>query len=356
MMTSEPSPHRKSRFWLWVLLSACLLLPLAVGAVIWASSDADSGAMAMLRMRRHPETMMRLTGSSSDSDDWNSEKFAYEIATQSTLLTSGYVIEAALRDPEIANLKSVRECLDSDGSFKGIEKRLSVERVENSEVMIARFRHRNQEEAAKLLNAIVKAYMKNVVHEERTEATRRLETLRETARDIVKRMVDTRKTINLLEATNETEERMLAMVQDDRTRVGQVLTRLEQKAADIGAELAAISNEDLDVSEVNSELSVSVGKLKRQQSWLHEQILAYQAKLEELTDQLAKVHDRSTDIDQYRLDLDDRTELLKRLQNEINQTQLEMHARPRIEVLQWATMTAPDDGHDGGLFTSVWDN
>src|SRR5262249_41034885 len=97
--------------------------------------------------------------------------------TQVVLVKSRLVLNAALRDPRVADLPILTKQLDP---IEWLERILEVTFPDNTEIMRIRVRGPSPVESAKLVNAVTDAYMREIVNKERADRSRRLDTLRAT--------------------------------------------------------------------------------------------------------------------------------------------------------------------------------
>ncbi|MGQ9505322.1 MAG: polysaccharide biosynthesis tyrosine autokinase [Thermogutta sp.] len=141
----------------------------AVAAVaVWFLYVPRYTATAMIRIASSTQTVLFPT------NDRGGTSFDIYKATQLEYLRSRFVLVAALRQPEVARLPSIQEQLDP---VQWVSENLSVRFPGNSEFMNVSFSSRRPAETAVLVNAIVDAYMREVVDTEQRERRERLSEL-----------------------------------------------------------------------------------------------------------------------------------------------------------------------------------
>ena len=97
--------------------------------------------------------------------------------TQKQLLLSRFVLLAALRKPELAELRSVRQATAAGDPVGWLQKQLQVDFPGRAEVMTVSFSGPDPKEAATVVNAVVNAYLKEMFGAERDKRRLRLKQL-----------------------------------------------------------------------------------------------------------------------------------------------------------------------------------
>ncbi len=140
----------------------------AAAAAVWFLYVPRYTATAMIRIASSNQSVLFPTA------DRGGPSFDIYKATQLEYLRSRFVLIAALRQPEVARLPSIQEQLDP---VQWVAENLSVRFPGNSEFMNVSFSSTRPEETAVLVNAIVDAYMREVVDTEQRERRERLSEL-----------------------------------------------------------------------------------------------------------------------------------------------------------------------------------
>ncbi|MGB4728103.1 MAG: hypothetical protein WBH86_11930, partial [Thermogutta sp.] len=140
----------------------------AAAAAVWFLYTPRYTATAMIRIAASNQSVLFPTA------DRGGPSFDIYKATQLEYLRSRFVLIAALRQPEVSRLPSIQEQLDP---VQWVAQNLSVRFPGNSEFMNVSFSSTRPEETAVLVNAIVDAYMREVVDTEQHERRVRLSEL-----------------------------------------------------------------------------------------------------------------------------------------------------------------------------------
>ncbi len=158
--------HAFRRYWAAATVLA-ILCGSSAGLATWYLLPQKFTASALLRIAANPEPILFNNAFQSAS---------YEIyrSTQQQYLTSRYVLLAALRQPQVAELATVREEPDP---VAWIQRGVRVRFPGNSELMEVSFTAQRPEEAAAVVNAVVDAYLQEVVSVELADRRQRLDDL-----------------------------------------------------------------------------------------------------------------------------------------------------------------------------------
>lgn len=145
-----------------------IVVAAAAAAAVWFLYIPQYTATAMIRVAASSQSVLFPT------NDRGGTSFDIYKATQLEYLRSRFVLVAALRQPEVAKLPSIQEQLDP---VQWVAQNLSVRFPGNSEFMNVSFSSKRPAETAVLVNAIVDAYMREVVDTEQRERRERLSEL-----------------------------------------------------------------------------------------------------------------------------------------------------------------------------------
>ena len=102
------------------------------------------------------------------------DRFEIYKNTQGQLLTSRFVLTAALRNPEVAKLPVVRREQETGDPVVWLQKRLWVSFPGKAELMEVGIARHDPQEAVTLVNAVVEAYLHEVVNAEQDKKRLRL--------------------------------------------------------------------------------------------------------------------------------------------------------------------------------------
>jgi len=166
----------KLRFWLWFLVVAVL----AGGAAgIWWAGLLTTRYTATATLLVAPSEP-HLLGGSAEKPDWT--EFELFRNNQTGLIHEHYVIQAALRDsPKLKNLPSIQREDVKHNAVAWLTKQIRVETPNNTGILKVSATESDPQEAAAIVNAVVDAYMDQVVNGERAKRRERFESLQHIA-------------------------------------------------------------------------------------------------------------------------------------------------------------------------------
>ena len=171
--------HGLRRHWLLALVFGVMCSAgAAAGAWFWFIPEFE--AFAVLRVAAQEPILMYHISDNSQRQDFDVYK-----RTQRELMRSRFVLNAALRSPDVERLPAVRE---QDDAVAWLEKHITVDFPGEGEIMRITFRHNNADTAAAITNAVEKAYMREVVDVERRHRMDRLTSLEKLFNDSEEKM------------------------------------------------------------------------------------------------------------------------------------------------------------------------
>ena len=164
-LETAPAPRRR-----WGLaIFASLLIAALAAAPVWFVLAPKYRATALLRVQSKQTRILFKTADEETQPDF--ERYR---RTQAQLLKSRFVLIAALRGSEIAKLPSIRNEPDP---LAWLARHLRVDFPDNAEVIEVSLAGDEPKELAVLVNAVVDAYMAEVVDVEQVERRQRLSDL-----------------------------------------------------------------------------------------------------------------------------------------------------------------------------------
>ncbi len=250
ILSADPDP---------VELLKCLrrrwLLATVIGLVV--SALFVVAAFFFLPMQYEVEALLRVArveGAAFQSGPVYRDPQAFDTyrRTQLTLMRSTSVLASALRDEAINQLPVVREQPDA---VSWLEKELLLDYPGDSEVLRVRLKGTRPEQLAKVVNAVVNAYLKEIVQEERKNLLRDYDLLKEKLVKVKERFRDTsRRYLQIaeqmgssdLESARVKQRMMFTQLSDAQTALRQLHSRLmESRIAllDLQAELERVKND-----------------------------------------------------------------------------------------------------------------
>lgn len=159
--------HGFRRRWLSAILLGVAVAGAAAPAV-WFTYRPQYTATAMFKIAANQQTILFPTA------DRTTTTFDVYKNTQQQYVKSRFVLIAALRKPETANLKALQ---DDPDPVSWLARNLRVDFPGNAELMQISLKANDPQEAAALVNAVVDAYTKEIVEVELGERRRRLDDL-----------------------------------------------------------------------------------------------------------------------------------------------------------------------------------
>src|SRR5262249_57248290 len=97
--------------------------------------------------------------------DTAAEEFTVFKRTQVQLLKSNFVLQATLREKDIARLEMVRE--NSDDPVAWLQGQLIIDYPDDAEIMRVAIKGKKKDETTKLVDKVVDEYMKEVVERDK---------------------------------------------------------------------------------------------------------------------------------------------------------------------------------------------
>ena len=176
-----------------------------VGALMFLMIPENYEARALLRVRMSQNDLL----DAGKRNYASQQEYAVYKQTQAALMASPYVLNAAIRSPEIQSLGIIST---EDHPVAYLEEELRVEYPGDSEILRVTLAAANDKEAIQVVNAVVKAYSEEIAQSERNDLTRRLELLRSTHRNNVRESQQLNETIEKLAADIGTPDSAAAMV------------------------------------------------------------------------------------------------------------------------------------------------
>lgn len=276
--------------------------------------------------------------------------------TQLQLIKRRVVLEAALRQPEIAALEIVRR--EADDTVVWLQERLQASYPADGAIMEVSLKMPNSAEAAKLLNAVVDAYVHDYVETERAMKHKELADLDailarkeqeiRKRRMILKRVAEEMGSSppETLGAKLQLALRALEQQRQQLNRSQADLQRLAMERKMLQADLAKIqkggdSSSKPDAPDTAAPPTESASKLKERISGLTEKITALTKDVESQTKAMArsekqftKIGRSTVELDMMHAELEDLEAVRKRIVARRQALEVELNARPRVRVLQ----------------------
>jgi len=222
------------RRWAFALLAGVLGAALA-SALTWSLYPASKyTARSLIRVATAPPKIV------FETHDPGTNYFTYQ-KTQITLVKSRLVLNAAIRDPSVASLESIRRQADP---VEWLEKTLMVDFPGGSEILQVSLSGDLPDDLAKLVNAVTNSYMTNIVNREATERIERHAGLKKIYERYQSGLEERRRALkSLAESLGSSDKQTLAFKQQlsmdhlaqTRTELLQVQSELRKSLVELGA-------------------------------------------------------------------------------------------------------------------------
>ncbi len=329
-----PNPSRAGRVTsrTWILFGfvfAMVALPLGLGvASSWRKS---SSAFAILRIRQD-RTPFWLAADRAGNDP---SSFEVERSTQLALLQSRFVIQAALRAPGVSELLPAGAVGNPIG---WVRSRIETVPDKNSAIVEVRFWGADSSSSVKILNALVEAYLSEVIEAERARVTRTLESLQQAHRDKLQEYKELTDQTLELERTYLSSESHLRLLFHELDRLERKRERLEQMAFD--AELEIESR----VEQLPA-LDPQVIPLQEGFTLAQEQLAAISQEIEAQKGRIRQIDHVASGQSELLIRREQQRQvgkIMESLTREIFAIEMSRSEPPRVEVLQTATAATKD--------------
>ncbi len=159
--------HALRRRW-WLAVPTGLLCAGLAAPLVWLTHVPQYTATSVLRIAAVPERILFATADQTD------QNYGLYKNTQAQMLRSDFVLIDALRRAEGADLAMLR---DEPDQVQWLSQNVSVSFPGDGELMHVRMSGEHPDALAALVNAVVAAYMEEVVHVERDQRRARLDEL-----------------------------------------------------------------------------------------------------------------------------------------------------------------------------------
>jgi capsular exopolysaccharide synthesis family protein len=201
---------------------------------------------------------------------------SYEIykATQQQLISSQFVLMAALRKPEVTRLDSVKEAQREGDAVVWLQDHLSVSYPNKAEIMAVGVKRPDAKEAMILCRAIVDSFLGEVVNAERDQKRQRLSELdrvyveKETEirgkREDLKKLAETLGTTDM-ETLNVKQKLALETLSMYRGEMARAQFEVRRLQSELAAQQALLKNIDAsEVTDMDLELAIQNDPIARQ--------------------------------------------------------------------------------------------
>jgi beta-lactamase regulating signal transducer with metallopeptidase domain len=333
--------HEQARWWPAAVLSLLMLPAVWLATMTGCSSserDSKGTATAFLRiLMQEPQLLGGPTIASNETD-----RFEIYKNTQCAILTGNFVLRAALQNPKIAKLPSIQAAQASGDPVKWLADRLEVQFPGKAEIMKVSFHGKDRKEAALVLNAVVDAYMTEVVTVETDKKSQRLDELEKicAAKDQdLRQKREQSKRMALDSGASESGElgmreklflEQLAVSRQDQAKVREELRHYQAELAVQKAFLEDAKSDD------RVPILKEIKRLEIRITIAADQDAVMEAKLEKMNEEARRFGIESVGMRMLREDIKHLDAASAQLAAEIEKLKVEIKAPPRICVVSRA--------------------
>ena len=230
-----------------------------VAVVLWFIIPVNYEAVALIRVRAVTQSIMSMGRRGQGIHDYETYK-----QTQAALIKSPYVVNAALRRPEIFNLRMVQA---EENPVAWLAGEISVTNPQNSEVLRITMKGEIRDEIVKIVNAVNQAYMEEIVQADRDSLLERLDILKRTYRQNVTTIKDKQDAVyKLAEQVGTTDAHAARITQElemerlftFRKKRNQIELELREVETEVQMHMATEQARQVDPSEYEIEDNLAV--------------------------------------------------------------------------------------------------
>ena len=303
----------------------------------FANVGENNTATVLLRISMQENTMVGGSAAQIDRDRFDIYK-----NTQAALLTSRYVLRAALQKPEVARLPSIERERAAGNAENWLEHRLTVKFPGNVEVMAVSVRGDDSKEAAVLVNAIVDAYISEVVNAESSRKIQRLSDLEKLYAEREQELRKKRETLKsmaresgasdsgALDVKQKLALEELSLLRQEVAKSQVDLRRYQVELAVQNAFLEDAKGKDREpILKEIKRIEVSSKVTSKQTEDLAKQI-------QKMTDEAGKFGVESVGMEMLRADLKNLVDVQAQLAAEMEKLRVLLNTAPRVSLLERA--------------------
>lgn len=261
-----------------------------------------------------------------ETEMWDFEQYKQ---TQARLLKGFFVLQSALRQPEVARLELIRQ---QAKPVEWLEKNLHVSSP-GTEFLRLTLRGDRSKEAATILNAVVDAYMKEVVGAEEQQRRQRLTELQKIAMKLGQEIESIRKQRRrqeeAMQASKPREPLLdLELVRNEYTRLW-----LRQNELEAVLKVAAKSGGQ---SDERAETESPSDLLEQELEVISTRVEALEDRLRPYLERVREVGTLSLDLTEFDRDLERKEKTLEHIHDKVMRLEIELDSPIGIEVFRKA--------------------
>jgi len=248
---------------------------------------------------------------------------------QIALLTSPFVVNAALRKPRIADLKTVRMHDDPATWLSGA---IDVVSSDESEVIQVRLRGDDPIEIAMIVNAVTAAYLDDAVRKDRTERESRYDVLVTKFKEVMSELKQERDRSEALE---------LAVKGGEGAEAGWLERDLEGFSTELTSVRVALRSVEADIAAATATGEPADAKLTARQNVLADQAVALNAEIERVRTKLRARQQVAAECEASRREVERLQRVADQLGLQVGSQAATINMPPRVRLLEEAPVPGP---------------
>jgi capsular exopolysaccharide synthesis family protein len=245
--------HSLRRRWLPASLIGFVLATIVAG-LLWLLVPVTYEAVALLRVKVSSEELLKPGRSIADPREYEVYK-----QTQAQLLTSPFVLNAALRELDTQNLTTIKR---EEYPLAWLQQELRADYPGKSEMLRLAIKGDIKDDAIKIVDEVLRAYLLEIGQQDRSDRMVRLDVLRKTYRDNVNQIRELSDKLHKLSEEIGTSDSAAAQAAQDlqRSRIRQIQDRrasLIDKWEELQSELIVLRQATQNSSVTPSEYDIA---------------------------------------------------------------------------------------------------
>jgi hypothetical protein len=289
-----------------------------------APAKGSLEAVAWLRVRREPG------GDQGEYDAYRN--------TQAVLIKSSNVLNAALRQPGIAGLRTLGEQPDPLG---WLARAITVTIPAESEVLQVRLRGDDAQEIQQIVNAVIRVYLDDVVGKEKTERLARRDLLEQKYKENMAEIRTRLETFNALARTLGTRDSVEVATQRSLLldHLGELRKEIHHQQRDIvaiDADLAAIEATKDVPPAAGQAAPPNPAALRARREVLAKRLETISQEFDDVADEVRSLGNANADLDARRGEIAQLQAVINQLGIQLNASADDLTKPSRVELIEQA--------------------
>jgi hypothetical protein len=330
----------------FVLVSCLLAFTAFGGGLVVGNLPAQGAARESVKRPRALVQIARQPPKVLAAEVENADDYARHLKTQASLIKSGLVLNTAFRTPEVRRLPAIKSQTDPVAWLKQNLEVTNLPDTELLQVAMATGAGASGTDQAALINAVIHAYMDEVVNLEFKLRRERHDRLRKISSAYAENLRERREMLRKLSSSAESDTRLAVLQNESLPRLyndlrsQQVKLRLQRVEAETllarrkKAEGAATDPAHKEMAQIEDRLAVAIAQ---------EKLLGQE--LERVVHELRADGSQTLRNEFHREVLQDEIAQMERaaskVADEVEALNIELQAPPRIRLIEGAAPTSP---------------